>query len=158
VSQVLSAREFSHVNELFQQIGMAMLGAMGGASGVIFATLFMGAAKGTPDVALDGDAFAARMENGLQAVTQRGKAVPGDKTMVDALAPACQALRETAGDLTAKLAAAAEAAAVGAEATRGYVAKFGRAKSLMERAVGHLDPGAVSVAQIFCAMADWSAQ
>ena len=156
VKSVLSARDFASANEIFQQVGMAMLGAMGGASGVIFATLFMGAAKGTPADTLTTEEFAVRMQTALSAIMLRGKAAPGDKTMVDALAPACEALSGTEGGFAARLAAAAKAAEAGAEATRGYVAKFGRAKALGERAIGHPDAGAVSTALIFRAMADYA--
>ncbi|MBE6936621.1 MAG: dihydroxyacetone kinase subunit L [Ruminococcaceae bacterium] len=158
VKTVLSARDFTGVNEIFQQVGMAMLGAMGGASGVIFATLFMGAARGTAAAELTADEFAARMENALTAIQTRGKAQVGDKTMVDALAPACDAMRNTDGDLTARLSAAAEAAEAGAAKTAEYEARFGRAKALGERAIGHRDAGAVSTALIFRAMADWAAE
>lgn len=158
VQAVLSARDFAGVNEIFQQVGMAMLGAMGGASGVIFATLFMGAAKGTATDVLTAEEFALRMENALAAIQMRGKAQVGDKTMVDALAPACDALKNTDGDLAARLSAAADAAEAGAEKTADYEARFGRAKALGERAIGHRDAGAVSTARIFRAMAEWAGQ
>ena len=156
VKTVLSAKDFTGVNEIFQQVGMAMLGAMGGASGVIFATLFMGAAKGSAMAELTADEFALRMGNALTAIQTRGKAQVGDKTMVDALAPACEALKNTEGDLTVKLSAAADAAEAGAAKTAEYEARFGRAKALGERAIGHRDAGAVSTALIFRAMADWA--
>ena len=82
----------------------------------------------------------------LAAIKERGKAEVGDKTMVDALAPAVEAMEENSRKgLLEMLKAAEAAAAAGVEATKKYQAKFGRAKSLMERAVGYQDAGATSV-------------
>ena len=82
----------------------------------------------------------------LAAIQERGKAEVGDKTMVDALVPAVEAMEESSGKgLLAMLKAAEEAAARGVEDTKKYQARFGRAKSLMERAVGYQDAGATSV-------------
>ena len=82
----------------------------------------------------------------LAAIQERGKAEAGDKTMVDALEPAVEAMEESSGKgLLAMLKAAEEAAAKGVEDTKKYQARFGRAKSLMERAVGYQDAGATSV-------------
>jgi dihydroxyacetone kinase-like protein len=77
----------------------------------------------------------------------RGKASIGDKTMVDALAPAAEAARKafaSGGSIEDVAAAAAKAAAAGVEATRGLVAKIGKAKSLGDRSVGFVDPGALT--------------
>ena len=92
----------------------------------------------------------------LDEVIPAVQAQVGDKTMVDALAPACDALKNTDGDLAARLSAAADAAEAGAEKTADYEARFGRAKALGERAIGHRDAGAVSTARIFRAMAEWA--
>ena len=89
-------------------------------------------------------------------IVQRGKAKPGDKSMLDALHPAVEAAREaaTAGaDLAGVLRAAAESAALGAEATKGMVARVGRASRLGERTIGHQDAGATSLAIILATAA-----
>lgn len=156
VKEVLAAKEYATANELFQAIGMGMVGAMGGASGIIFGTVFLGAAKGVPAAeTLDTATFSKMMDAALDAVKQRGKAEPGDKTMIDAFQPACEAMRSGETDFAAFFTAAAAAAEQGVEATKGYVAKFGRAKSLMDRAVGHQDAGATTIWVIFSAMRDW---
>lgn len=143
--------------ELFRLTGQTMLMSMGGASGVIFGSMFLGGAKcAQPKDTLNGTDFAELFRKGLDAVQQRGGAVPGDKTMVDALAPAVEALEMNAdAGLEAQFAAAEGAAQAGMNATKGYVAKFGRAKSLLDRAVGYQDAGATSVWLIFKAMHEW---
>ena len=137
-------------------MGKTMLMSMGGASGVIFGTFFSGGAKGKePSAALDARAFAQLMADSLAEVQRRGKAEVGDKTMVDALKPAVDAMSAYAGeDLVEMLSLAEEAAKEGVEQTKQYVAKFGRAKSLMERAIGYQDAGATSIWIILRAMRD----
>ena len=81
------------------------------------------------------------------------KAKPGDKTMVDALYPAIDAIIETQGSLKEIMTAAAAAAGAGAEQTSTMVARFGRAKNMGERSIGTKDPGAVSIAILFNGMA-----
>ena len=141
---------------LFQAMGKTMLMSMGGASGVIFGTFFSGGAKGKePSAALDARAFAQLMADSLAEVQRRGKAEVGDKTMVDAMKPAVDAMSACAGeDLVEMLSLAEEAAKEGVEQTKQYVAKFGRAKSLMERAIGYQDAGATSIWIILRAMRD----
>ena len=98
---------------------------------------------------LDGPALVEVLTAALAAVQDLGAAQPGDKTMVDALAPALAALRDgiEAGDpVDAALAAAADAAEEGARATTPMQARKGRASYLGERSVGHQDPGATSTA------------
>ena len=127
---------------------------MGGASGVIFGSMFLGGIKGYEKITeLDGENLTKIMRGSLESIKTRGKAQVGDKTMVDALEPAVIAMEGAdKEDLAALLKAAAEAAKEGVENTKKYVAKFGRAKSLMERAIGHQDAGATSVSIIFEAM------
>ena len=106
--------------------------------------------------ALDAAAMARIMRGSLEAICQRGKAQEGDKTMVDAFAPAVRALEANQDqDLVVAMDAAAAAAKDGAELTRGYIAKFGRSRYMGERALGHLDAGAVSVSILFQAMSDY---
>lgn len=145
---------FADVNSVFKTTGMAMLNSMGGASGVIFGSMFLGGVKGMPALDnLDGVQFARIMRGALEAIKARGKAQVGDKTMVDALEPAVIAMeKENKEDLEPVLEAAKTAAWCGVENTKQYVAKFGRSKSLMERAIGYQDAGATSVAIIFEAM------
>lgn len=92
----------------------------------------------------------------LEAIQERGGAQVGDKTMVDALSPAVDALAANADKGLLEMLKAAEASAKqGVEDTKKYVAKFGRAKSLLERAIGHQDAGATSVYLIFQGMREF---
>ncbi|MDO5344665.1 MAG: dihydroxyacetone kinase subunit DhaL [Lachnospiraceae bacterium] len=142
---------------LFEAAGQAMLMSMGGASGVIFGSLYLAGAKGMKPQKVITAADLAEMERkSLTAIQERGKAEVGDKTMVDALAPAVEALESNSQrSLLEMLKAAEESARLGVENTKNYVAKFGRAKSLMERAIGHQDAGATSVYLIFQGMREF---
>lgn len=146
-----------NVYHIFETAGQAMLMSMGGASGVIFGSLYLAGAKGMePKSVLQAEDIAAMERKSLTAIQERGKAEVGDKTMVDALAPAVEALEANKDKgLLAMLKAAEEAAKQGVENTKNYVAKFGRAKSLMERAIGHQDAGATSVWLIFQGMREF---
>ena len=89
------------------------------------------------------------MTAGLAGVQARGKAKPGDKTMVDALASAIAAIRDiTDGDLPMVAAAAARGARIGSEATKSMVASTGKAKTLGDRSVGHVDPGSITLSLV----------
>jgi dihydroxyacetone kinase-like protein len=142
--------------ELLDSAGRTLLSSVGGASGILFGTFFRGGAAGVGE-AFDVDALRRFLADGLAAVERRGKAAPGDKTMLDALAPAAQAARDADDDLGTALQAASEAARRGAEATKDMVARQGKARSLGERSLGHPDPGALSVALILGAMAEYVA-
>ena len=150
----LDKKPAATVGDLFKTMGMAIISTSGGASGAVFGTFFTGAAKVLPHEFLDADGYATALEEGQKAVQARGKAEPGHKTMLDALAPAAQAARSniTAG-LGAATTASARAAEEGVEKTKDMVAQFGRARTLGERALGHPDPGAISISIILDAFA-----
>jgi len=153
----LKGKDFATVADVFKTTGMTMLNSMGGASGVIFGSMFLGGVKsfGT-DPELNCKNFSEAMRAALDSIQARGKASVGDKTMVDALEPAVAAMEKSdTEDLTVMLGEAADAADTGIEATKNMIAKFGRAKSLGERALGHQDAGATSVGIIFRAMAEY---
>jgi dihydroxyacetone kinase-like protein len=139
--------------ELLRDVGWKVLGVDGGASSSLLGTFFAGMAD-VPGIGetLDCCQLAASFECGLAAVRRQTKAQPGDKTMMDALVPSIDALRASAGEgdtMIDALRRAADAAQAGAEATRNFTAKFGRAKYLGEKTRGHRDPGAVSIALLF---------
>ena len=142
---------------LFEAAGKAMLLSMGGASGVIFGSLYLAGAKGMERKETLAAQDLAQMERkSLEAIQERGKAAVGDKTMVDALAPAVEALEANQDkSLLEMLKSAEKAAKQGVEDTKKYQAKFGRAKSLMERAIGYQDAGATSVWLIFQGMREF---
>jgi dihydroxyacetone kinase-like protein len=157
--EALEAVESNDVASSFKAVGTAIVSQTGGAAGAVFGTLFRSGAKAFgAAAAMDAAGLAGFLETGLEFVMQRGGVVPGQKTMVDALAPAAAAAREAAAaGLQATLAAAAAAAAQGLEATRGMVATTGKARSLGERSLGHVDPGAITVVLILTAMRDFVA-
>jgi phosphoenolpyruvate---glycerone phosphotransferase subunit DhaL len=135
-----------------------LISKVGGAAGPLYGTAFLRAATSVGSTAeLDVPAVVTALRAALEGVQARGKAVEGDKTMVDALLPAVAAAEAAArldgADVAAVLTAAADAATKGAEATVDLVARKGRASYLGERSVGHLDPGARSTALILNALA-----
>ena len=133
--------------------GWRVLGVDGGASSSLLGTFF----AGMGDVVLAEDAMncndlAQSLQAGLRAVSRQTKARVGDKTMMDALVPAVDAVTAAADagkSLAEALDDAALAAKTGADSTRDLVARFGRARSLGERTRGHPDAGATSIALIF---------
>ena len=144
------------IAELSRLAGDAMRNAMGGASGMIFSTLLTGGSGAFPGSgAMRPCDFAAQMRAGLRAIQELGHAEEGDKTMVDALAPAVRAMEEHTESFEEMLLFGAHAAGTGAEKTKGYQARFGRSKNLGARALGHADAGAVSTWQLFVGMSDF---
>jgi dihydroxyacetone kinase-like protein len=138
--------------------GSTLISKVGGASGPLYGTAFRGAGKALGDTAdVDLPGLAAALEAALAGVQRLGAAREGDKTMVDALAPATgafsKAIAEGASDADA-LTALAEAAQAGAAATISMQALKGRASYLGPRSVGHEDPGAASTALILGALRD----
>jgi dihydroxyacetone kinase-like protein len=136
--------------------GKTLVSKVGGASGPLWGTALRraGRAVGSAQM-LEGAQLVDALSAGLAGVVELGAAEPGDKTMVDALAPAIETLRAAldAGEpLDAALAAAADAADAGARATVPMQARKGRASYLGERSVGHQDPGATSTALIVRAL------
>jgi len=136
------------VGALLKTVGMTLVSTVGGASGPLYGTLFLqmgSSAAGKPE--LSEEDWAAALAAGVAGVQRRGKAELGDKTMIDALVPAVEALRSSlAGGATAgeALHRSAEAARDGMTATIPLVARKGRASYLGERSADHQDPGATS--------------
>lgn len=157
VKEQLTIKHFTNAYEVFEVAGKAMLLSMGGASGVIFGSLYLEGAKGNETKKeLTAQDLAKMLRKSLEAIKERGKAKQGDKTMVDALEPAVLAMEANYDNGLYEMMKAAEAAAkIGVEDSKGYIARFGRAKSLMERAVGHQDAGATSVWLIIQGMAEY---
>ena len=136
------------VGALLKLVGMTLVSTVGGAAGPLYGTLFlrMGNAAGE-EAELSPAQWAAALGAGVKGVQARGKAELEDKTMIDALVPAAEALNAAAASglcLAAALRGAAEAAAQGMRATIPLVARKGRASYLGERSAGHQDPGATS--------------
>ena len=144
----LDGLEGGDIAALLKAVGMALVSSVGGAAGPLYGTLFlqMGTAS-TGREELDLAGWANALEAGVKGVQARGKAEPGDKTMVDALLPAVAALREAEQDgaaLDDALRRSADAAEEGMRATIPLEARKGRASYLGPRSIGHQDPGATS--------------
>ena len=140
----LAAKEQPDIGSVLKTVAMALVSSVGGAAGPLYGTLFlqMGTAlDGKPEVELAG--YAAAWRKAIGGVQSRGRAEPGDKTMIDALLPAVAAL-EQAPDLDSGVRAAASAAEQGMRDTIPLVARKGRASYLGERSRDHQDPGATS--------------
>ncbi len=143
---------------LYKGAGRKILSTVGGASGPLYYTFMDRIGKTAEGKAeLSGADFATALEAGIAGIQERGKAEPGDKTMLDALIPARDALRagiDRGAAPADALAAAVEAAEQGMLATIPLVARKGRASYLGERSAGHQDPGATSSHLLLQAMAD----
>jgi phosphoenolpyruvate---glycerone phosphotransferase subunit DhaL len=157
VRQKIDSQAFSSLADLVHTVGMTLLTSVGGASGAIFGCFFMAAARSLKDChSIGAAALSLMLVNGLQEVRTRGKANPGDKTMVDALEPAAERSKQcTAGSLADSLAAVTQAARRGMEATKQMVANTGKAKTLGDRSVGYPDPGALSACIILDSMSEY---
>lgn len=146
------------IGAILKTVGMTLVSTVGGAAGPLYGTMFMqmgAATAGKMELTLAD--WAATLEAGLNGVIMRGKANPGDKTMVDALTPALAALKEAAANGTAMadaLRTSAAAADQGKRDTIPLVAKKGRASYLGERSAGHQDPGATSSTLLLQAAAE----
>jgi len=136
------------VGTIFKTVATTLISTVGGASGPLYGTFFLRlgvATAGKPMLTLAD--WAVALQAGVEGVIARGKAVVGDKTMVDALVPALDALKTAVGagaGVADALRASAEAAREGMTATIPLVARKGRASYLGERSAGHQDPGATS--------------
>jgi dihydroxyacetone kinase-like protein len=144
------------IGSLFRTSAMTLISQVGGASGPLYGTFFLQAARpanGKTELTLK--ELCQCFDTGLTGIVNLGKAVLGDKTMVDVLTPALAALHPKNGDsLGTALERAASTAREAAESTIPMIARKGRASYLGERSVGHKDPGAASSALLLEALAE----
>jgi dihydroxyacetone kinase-like protein len=148
VQEKLDGLEGDDIGALLKTVGMTLVSTVGGAGGPLYGTLFlqMGVAT-TGKSELEPEDWAAALTAAVEGVQMRGKAEPGDKTMVDALIPAKDSFSAAVAEgasFEEALRRSAEAAEAGVQATIPLVAKKGRASYLGERSAGHQDPGATS--------------
>ena len=157
-AQQVSQLENSTPEAVCRTAGRAIQNSVGGASGLLFGSFFVGASRTIKDKQhLTLADVAEMLAAGLAEVQKRGQAQPGDRTLVDALAPAITTAQAAVDDnlsLDEALQRIAQAAQTGAEATRYMVAKHGRAKYLGERSRGFQDAGATSMALMLSAWAE----
>src|SRR5436190_7295003 len=158
----LDTVEGQDAGAILKLVASTLISTVGGASGPLYGTAFLRAGvalTGKQSVSLDDCVIA--LGAAVQGVRDRGKATTGEKTMLDALVPAQEALASAARDgldLREAFALAATAAEEGAKATIPMLATKGRASYLGERSIGHQDAGATSSALILRALADTLAE
>lgn len=150
----MDAKGFADFPALFKAMGMGAMSAGGGSAGPLMGQFFLGLAQGLPENpdAMDTAAVAKFFEAGYAGMFKFSKANVGDRTMMDALKPAVDALQASAAageDVETALQKAAAAATQGAQATEQMLAKFGRARNLGDRVLGSADPGATSWSFLF---------
>lgn len=141
----LAAKDFTSAAEVFQAVSMQLISKVGGASGPLYGSAFMGMAKAEKDSKDVSEVIQA----GLDMIQKRGKAVPGEKTMVDVWSGIPVSLQS--GDLTREK--------IGSlvEATKDLKATKGRASYVGERSIGHIDPGSASSGLLFEALLEMEA-
>jgi phosphoenolpyruvate---glycerone phosphotransferase subunit DhaL len=147
---------------VFKAVGMALIGKVGGASGPLYGSLFLGMGKelgdtGAAENQVEDERLAAALRAGYDSVVARGKAQLEDKTMLDAWHPALEALDAALAEgreLGPALDEAAAAAEAGMKATIPMIARKGRASYLGERSRDHQDPGATSTQLVVQTLAD----
>ncbi|MGV8906449.1 MAG: dihydroxyacetone kinase subunit DhaL [Acetobacterium sp.] len=153
VSEKLPTFSDKTIEEILKAVGMTLVSTVGGASGPLYGTAFIraGAAiKGKEELS-DQDVILA-FEEGVGGIQYRGKAVKGEKTILDSMMPAIDAMKKSIGEgknMTVALEEAEKAAWAGVEYTKTIIATKGRASYLGERSIGHQDPGATSMAYLF---------
>jgi len=148
VQAELSAKPPADIRSVFQNVATILIRTMGGTSGPLLGTFFLraGAACADKSELAPADVMAL-FQAGVEGIQQRGKAAPGDKTMMDAMLPALEAMRhalENEAGLAEMLEQGAAAAEAGMRATITMQARKGRASYLGARSIGHQDPGATA--------------
>lgn len=142
VMEQLEGKEWNSPDEIFKIVSMQLLSKVGGASGPLYGSAFMGLTKS----AQTGASLVDSLQAGLDMIQKRGKAAVGEKTMVDVWTPVISTLR--AGQLTL------EAIRQAVDQTKDLQATKGRASYLGERSVGHIDPGSYSSGLLFEALVE----
>ena len=158
IEKVCTEKQDIDIAGLLHAAGWEIMCADGGSTGPLFGSFFMGMSKPAKDkTELNAADIFEMFTAALAAIRKQSKAQVGDKTMIDALVPAVEAIEASvaAGSSVAhSMDAGAKAAAKGAADTKEYQAKFGRARNLKERSIGHVDAGATSISYMFRAFAD----
>lgn len=159
VRSKLRAASPADIGAALKTTGMTLISTVGGASGPLYGTAFLRAAAAAQGkTSLDGAGAVQMLAAAIGGIKERGKAVKGEKTMLDALEPALEALSQAIDEnkpILASLELAREAAAQGVEYTKTIIATKGRASYLGERSLGHQDPGATSSCLMLTALINY---
>ena len=157
VESKLPTLEGKDIGTILKTVGMTLVSTVGGSSGPLYGTAFMKAGMsmaGKTDISLSD--FLTCLDVAIEGVKMRGKSTQGEKTMLDSMIPALNAMQEASGsaaDTKAVFAAGIAAAKDGVEYTKTIIATKGRASYIGERSIGHQDPGATSFTDILEAIA-----
>ena len=153
VKQMLLLVDSRYMDNLLYQTGIELIKSMGGASGVIFGTMFIGGIQKIPhSESVSAEQLSSYFKCGEIEIERRGRSGPGQKTMLDALCPACEAMQkyvQSNGDVLGLFAEAASAAKCGVDTSRYLKPMRGRSRNFDVCAMGIPDPGAVSTSIIF---------
>lgn len=145
-----SMKQASDIKMMFTDAGFAAMTEASGSTSTLFGSLLMGMYDGVDGDEIDAIGIAKVFRAGLANMQKQTKAAVGDKTLMDAIVPAVDALESNIGaGIEAMFEAATSAAEKGAENTKTLVAKFGRARNLGDKVIGFMDPGAASMACIW---------
>lgn len=142
VMENLAGKEFESSADIFKIVSMQLISKVGGASGPLYGSAFMGMTKASQA----GASLVEQLEAGLDMIQKRGKAAVGEKTMVDVWVPVIAALKEDHLDK--------EVISQAVQATKDIQASKGRASYVGERSIGHLDPGSYSSGLLFEALVE----
>lgn len=157
VAKAVTENTGTDLKELLGKVAWDVMGSDGGSTGPLLGSFFMGMSDAVAGkTELDCAGMVAMFEGGINKLAKQSRAKVGDKTMMDAFLPALDAMKAAvpSGSIRTALQQATEAAAKGAETTKQFRAKFGRARNLGDRVIGHADPGSVSVSLLFKGFAE----
>lgn len=157
VAKAVTENTGTDLKELLGKVAWDVMSCDGGSTGPLLGSFLMGMSDAVAGkTELDCAGVVGMFEGGINKLAKQSRAKVGDKTMMDAFLPALDAMKAAApsGSIRAALQQAAEAAAQGAEATKQFRAKFGRARNLGDRVIGHADPGSISVSLLFKGFAE----
>jgi phosphoenolpyruvate---glycerone phosphotransferase subunit DhaL len=152
VEDVVNANPDENLKTILYEMGWGIMSADGGSTGPLLGSFFMGMSEQVDGLAIfDAQAVAAMIIAGAEKMHKQSRANVGDKTMMDAMLPAIDVLKtsDQQASVQGMLQTAAKAANEGSEATKSMKAKFGRARNLGDRVLGHQDPGSLSIALMF---------
>lgn len=143
------------IKEMLESLGWKIMDVNGGSAGPLWGTMFIGLSNGLEnEKEVDEDGLKKMFNSSLKAMKEISDARVGDKTMMDVLIPVVETIRNSDDDIPTMLKKAAKVANEAANDTAKYAAKFGRAKNLKAKSIGHKDPGAVSLSLLFIGLAE----
>ncbi len=146
----VTIHDYTNISELLFDLSKRVMNVNGGSAGPLYGMIFDGFAEGLEGIdALDVSAFAKMFSQGVESFASVSTAKPGDKTMVDTLVSVSNCVNSFKGELQELMKEIGTSAMAGAESTKEFVAKFGRARFHKQDTLGTMDAGAYSLACFF---------